>query len=71
MLNFTGADASEVLVVLYDAMGREIYSKVILDGTGTQSGIFAIDPQQKLSPGIYFIQASSNDKLCKQKLVVY
>jgi hypothetical protein len=56
------------LVIVYDMMGRESYSKVILNqGSGP---ITAIDPYHNLSPGMYIVVGSSNDELFNEKLVI-
>ncbi len=61
-------DADEVLVIVYDMMGRQSYSKVILNrGPGP---ITAIDPHHNLAPGMYIVVGSSNDELFNQRLVI-
>lgn len=61
-------DGDEVLVIVYDMMGRESYSKVILNrGPGP---ITAIDPNQNLAPGMYIVIGSSRDELFNEKLVI-
>lgn len=59
----------EVLVVVYDAEGREHYSKVILAGTAG-GAITVFDPSERLSPGVYMVMATSQQKIYHQKLVV-
>lgn len=61
-------DKTEVLVVLYDALGKEVYSKIILTDNG--SFFTAIDSYERLVPGIYFIVGSSNNEIYRQKLIV-
>jgi hypothetical protein len=58
----------EVLVVVYDASGRESYSKVIV--TGGAETVYAIDPSGKLAPGLYLITAGSEDKFVSKKLII-
>lgn len=61
-------DATEILVIVYDMMGRESYSKVILNpGSGP---VTAIDPYHNLPPGMYVVVGSSRDELFNQKLVI-
>lgn len=61
-------DATEILVIVYDMLGRESYSKVILNpGSGP---ITAIDPYHNLPPGMYVVVGSSRDELFNQKLVI-
>jgi hypothetical protein len=58
----------EVLVIVYDMLGKESYSKVIINkGAGP---ITAIDPNHHLPPGMYIVIGSSNDELFNQKLVI-
>lgn len=61
-------NGEEVLVIVYDMMGRESYSKVILNrGPGP---ITAIDPYHNLTPGMYIVIGSSKDELFNEKLVI-
>lgn len=58
----------EVLVIVYDMMGRESYSKVLLNpGPGP---VTAIDPYNNLKPGMYIVIGSSRDELFNEKLVI-
>ena len=68
-LSISAEAGEEVLVVIYDALGRESYSKVIvtLDNGGS---IYAIDPASKLASGIYVISATSKEEVCNKKLIV-
>ncbi len=59
---------SEILVIVYDIMGRQSYSKVILnEGSGP---ITAVDPYNNLAPGMYIVVGSSKDELFNEKLVI-
>lgn len=59
---------NEVLVIVYDMMGKESYSKVIINrGAGP---VTAIDPYHNLTPGMYIVIGSSNDELFNEKLVI-
>lgn len=61
-------DAPEILVIVYDMLGRESYSKVILNaGPGP---VTAIDPYHNLPPGMYVVVGSSRNELFNQKLVI-
>ena len=61
-------NGSEVLVIVHDMMGREAYSKVILNaGSGP---VTAIDPYNNLTPGMYIVVGSTNDELFNEKLVI-
>ena len=58
----------EILVIVYDMMGRESYSKVILNkGSGP---VTAIDPYNNLTPGMYIVIGSTKDELFNEKLVI-
>lgn len=59
---------NEVLVVLRDATGREVFSKVVY--TKTNSEIVALDLEGKLAKGIYLVIASSANQLYSKKLIV-
>lgn len=58
----------EVLVIVYDMMGRESYSKVIL--TRGAGPVTAIDPHNNLPPGMYIVVGSTKDELFNEKLVI-
>ena len=61
-------NATEVLVIVHDMMGREAYSKVILNaGSGP---VTAIDPHNNLTPGMYIVVGSTKDELFNEKLVI-
>lgn len=61
-------ESKEVLVIVLDMMGREAYSKVILNaGSGP---VTAIDPDNNLTPGMYIVIGSTNDELFNEKLVI-
>ncbi len=61
-------EGSEILVIVYDIMGRQSYSKVILnEGSGP---ITAVDPYNNLAPGMYIVVGSSKDELFNEKLVI-
>jgi hypothetical protein len=61
-------EGSEILVIVYDMMGRQSYSKVVLNrGSGP---ITAIDPYNNLAPGMYIVVGSSKDELFNEKLVI-
>jgi|GEM_PF-328798 len=59
----------EMLVVVYDVMGRESYSKVmVMEAEG--ENVFAIDPQSRLTPGVYMITATSRKSNFSKTLIV-
>jgi len=68
-VSLQGFKADNLLVVVYDMLGREIYSKVEIR---EQEGfLFTLSSDgKKLPSGVYLITAASNDKVFRQKLVV-
>ena len=65
-----GLTAEEtILVVLRDVNGREVYSRIVVSDYNGELQT-AIDIEQKLTPGIYFILASSKDEMYKHKIVI-
>ncbi len=61
--------ADNLLVIVYDMLGREIYSKVELIENGGFLFTISTDGHQ-LTSGVYLITASANDKVFHQKLIV-
>lgn len=61
--------AENLLVVVYDMLGREIYSKIeLMENDGF---LFTITTDgHRLTSGVYLISASANDKVFHQKLIV-
>ena len=67
-INIGKVKEQEILVIVYDMMGRSSYSKVILNqGVGP---VTAIDPYNNLAPGMYIVVGSTRDELFNQKLVI-
>ena len=60
-------ESTEVLLVLIDQLGRQVYSKVILDKQGT---VLTTEETNRLSPGIYIVIGSSDNNVYGKKLVV-
>jgi len=58
----------EVLVLIADASGKELYSKVWLNKKEEKS--IGIDLQNKLAPGLYIITASSKHKFYSSRLLI-
>lgn len=58
-----------MVVVLYDILGNEVFSKVIFRDQ-KDNVMQAIDPYNELNPGVYFIVATSRDEFLNQKLVI-
>jgi hypothetical protein len=59
----------EVLVVVYDALGKETYSKVIITGSNNDD-VYALDPSGKLDSGIYLITATSQQSIQSKRMIV-
>jgi hypothetical protein len=57
-----------ILVVVRDYLGKEYYSKVIVVSNSEE--IITIDPSGVLSPGVYVVIATSDDKFYERKIVV-
>lgn len=68
-MQIIGTSSEEVLVVVYDIMGNEMFSKVIITNE-SDSDVHAIDPSQKLPTGIYIISATSDQKIYNKRLIV-
>lgn len=66
-LNLTGFD-KETLIVVVDVLGKEYYSKVIL--LEDEKNVYAIDKLENISPGIYWLVASSKQKLYSVKIII-
>lgn len=68
-VSLDGFKSQDLLVVVYDMFGREIYSKV--EVRESEGFLFTISSDgNKLSSGVYLIIASANDKVFHQKLIV-
>ncbi len=63
----TSAVNAEVLVVVYDMLGKQYYSKVLINESET---VVAIDKEQNIKPGTYVIIASTNGETLQKKLVI-
>lgn len=54
---------------MYDMLGKELYSKVIIT-SDSHEDVYAIEPSQKLKPGVYLVTATSNNETYKKRLIV-
>jgi len=63
-----GGDSEEVLIILYNFLGKEVYSKVAL--VSTDESKVAIDVGSQLQPGIYTIVGSSKNELFRRRVVI-
>ncbi|MFA4853601.1 MAG: T9SS type A sorting domain-containing protein, partial [Bacteroidales bacterium] len=59
----------ELLVVVLNTLGKQLYSKVMVTDTNKFT-IEAVDSYTRLAPGVYYIVASSNSNLFHKKLVI-
>lgn len=67
-LSISAEEGENILLVLRDILGREVYSKQIVAPSG--SFIANVTPESNLAQGLYVITASSNDKSISRKIVV-
>ena len=67
-LSTNATEEREVLVVLYDALGAIVYSKIIVQPKGFSTA--TIDIEGRLSPGVYLVVCSNENELFRQKLVI-
>ena len=68
-LAMTAEKGGEVSIVVYDINSKESYSKIIVTEENCEQ-VYAIDPSQKLSPGVYLITAAYNQKIQSKKLII-
>lgn len=68
-LSFNAPEEENILIVVYDITGKESYSNVTIS-SGTEGQLIAIDPEGRLTPGVYYVVASSDDRVFRQKLVI-
>ena len=61
-----GFESNSLLVVVYDMLGREMYTKIQVEEK--EGFLFSFDPA--LPKGVYLIIASANDIVFRQKLIV-
>lgn len=64
----TSKKQKQVLLVVRDMQGKEFYSKVVI--LRSVDEIVAIEPEGKLSLGIYTIVASSNNAIYSKKIMI-
>lgn len=58
-----------VLVVVRDMLGKEYYSKVVINEFN-ETFVHAVDIQNRLTPGIYLVIGASKNKLFNETLIV-
>lgn len=67
-VTLSAKQGDQVLIVVRDLLGQEFYSQVFLLSNDTET--IAIDPSGKLSAGVYFVVAASDDAIYRKKLVI-
>ncbi len=67
-LNINGLVNKEIAIVIRDVLGRDCFSKVMMISDTKQ--FVTLDPETKLSAGVYIVIASTHNKLYSQKLIV-
>lgn len=68
-LQLSDNDNEEVLVVVFNMLGKEIYSKVLITEKNSPNA-HAIDLSQKLPAGVYWVTATSNNNIYNKRLIV-
>ena len=68
-ISLSANEGEEIVVVVFDATGKESFSKVIITQNSGEN-VFAIDPSSKLASGIYLISATSKQEICNKKMIV-
>ncbi|MCU0359534.1 MAG: T9SS type A sorting domain-containing protein [Bacteroidia bacterium] len=67
-LNLNANSGEEVLVVIVDAAGKQVYSKVILKKDG--ENYLGLDLTGSIQPGLYWVLASSRQKFYRSVLLI-
>lgn len=65
----TYGNTNNVLVVVRDVLGNEMYSNEFISDE-VNDHVQVIEPSQKLKPGVYFISATTKDKIYNKRLIV-
>lgn len=65
----TAEKDQEIVIAVYDVLGQEIYSQIIVTEEKGNT-MYAINLLQQLSSGVYMITATSNNKVYTKRLVV-
>lgn len=69
-INISNVKERDILVVVYDILGRQAYSKVIVN-EGMEGGTYtAVDPSHNLAAGMYIVVGSTKDELFNKKLII-
>lgn len=67
-IEYTAPQNKEVLLVIRDQAGKELYVKAFV--VPGNEGQIILEPTLVLEPGVYIVTASSSDELLSQKLIV-
>jgi alpha-tubulin suppressor-like RCC1 family protein len=68
-LCLTAPENKQILVVVYDIMGKEYFSKVVITQRSGEN-ILALDVSEKLASGVYYVSAATDNKVFRKKLVI-
>jgi hypothetical protein len=60
---------NEVLVYVYDVLGKEAYSKVLITEVKGEN-VYSINQEGTLAPGVYMVTATSDDAVLNKKLII-
>jgi len=69
-INMSNVKEREILVIVYDILGRQAYSKVLMNDGGEGGTYTAIDPSHNLAAGMYIVVGSTKDELFNKKLII-
>jgi hypothetical protein len=67
-LQLNEVSQSPVLIIVRDILGREVFYTVVTITDKVR--IITLTPETNVPSGIYYVIASSDDKICKQKLLI-
>ena len=68
-LSLTSTIDKNIIVVVRDVNGREIYARIIILENGINQ-VIALDPESRLTKGLYIISATSDNSIFNKKLIV-
>lgn len=67
-VNIAGSKNNETLIVVRDLLGKEYYSKVVISSSDKE--VIAVNPENQLAPGIYFMIITSADNVIAKKIII-
>ncbi len=68
-IHISHSSAEEIMVVVINELGQELYSKIIITGF-TNDIIEAIDPHERIPIGQYIVIATNKNAIFRKKLIV-